>query len=130
MPFAPVNDTGGALVFLRPTEHPRDNQEHQSALPCGTSVDAASFQTRRSFETEGALELAKRMNQYLSGCRMLQSRYIFGEFHHILVRTAPLARLLHCVVESVACPICIGAVADSRLMGGTADKGSEQRVRQ
>ena len=60
---------------------------------------------------------------------MLQSSYIFTEFHHILVRTGPLARVLHCMVESVACPIGVGAGADSRSMGGTADKRFEQGVR-
>jgi len=59
----------------------------------------------------------ERMNQYLSGCRMLQPCYIFNKFHHILVMTAPVARLLHCVVESVACPMRIRAVGDSRSCG-------------
>jgi hypothetical protein len=44
-------------------------------------------------------------NQYFSGCRMLHSGYRFGGFQHILELPSRLARLLHCVMESLACQI-------------------------
>jgi hypothetical protein len=119
------------LPYLRLTDPSEGGDKRLYArAPYGTSVAAASFQTAESFEAEGALEFVQRISQYLSGCRMLQSCYIFGEFHHILVRTAPLARVLHCVVESVACPIRIVQLLIRDPMGGTAGMKPEQRVRQ
>ena len=53
-------------------------------------------------------------NQYLSGGRMLQSGYMLGGFPHIFVVPSRLARLLHCVGDSVACQISTSAVGDSR----------------
>jgi hypothetical protein len=55
----------------------------------------------------------------------------FEAFHRILVRTAPLARQLHCVVESVACPICIVLLLIRDPNGRRYDgMEAEQRVRQ
>ena len=48
---------------------------------------------------------------------MLQSGYMLREFHHIFAAASRLARLLHCASESVACPMCISAVGDSRSRG-------------
>ena len=45
---------------------------------------------------------------------MLQSGYILGQFHNIFAVPSRLARLLHCVSESVACQISTSAVGDSR----------------
>jgi hypothetical protein len=53
-------------------------------------------------------------NQYFSGGRMLQSGDRLGQFHNIFAAPARLARLLHCVSESVACQISASAVGDSR----------------
>ena len=53
-------------------------------------------------------------NQYFSGCRMLQSGYILGQFQNIFAVSSRLARVLHCVSESVACQISTSAVGDSR----------------
>lgn len=36
---------------------------------------------------------------------MLQSGYIVGQFNHNFAVSTPLARLLHCLCESVACPM-------------------------
>jgi hypothetical protein len=36
---------------------------------------------------------------------MLRAGYISRKFHHILAMSTPLARQLHCVIKSVACPM-------------------------
>src|ERR1700736_5280221 len=46
--------------------------------------------------------------------RMLRSGYSLQKSYPISAMTAPLAQLLHCVVESVACPMGLRANADSR----------------
>jgi len=45
---------------------------------------------------------------------MLQSGYMSGGFPHIFAVPSRLARLLHCVGDSVACQISTSAVGDSR----------------
>src|SRR3954453_18002514 len=51
---------------------------------------------------------------------MLRPRDIRKENYHISARTASLARVLHCIVELVACPIGPCADADSRPDAGGA----------
>src|SRR5437660_11511107 len=45
---------------------------------------------------------------------MLRDGYMLQKSYHILATLDPLAQLLHCVVEAVACPIGPSADADSR----------------
>ena len=73
-------------------------------------VDAAGLAASAAFK-DSFIYLT---NQYLSGGRMLQSGYMSGGFPQIFAVPSRLARLLHCVSESVACQISKSAVGDSR----------------
>ena len=56
---------------------------------------------------------------------MLQSGYMSGGFPHIFAVPSRLARLLHCVGDSVACQISTSAVGDSRFDTEDAAGGLE-----
>ena len=66
-----------------------------------TGTDAGGSAARNAFK-DSFIYLT---NQYLSGGRMLQSGYMSGGFPHIFAVLSRLARLLHCVGDSVACQI-------------------------
>jgi hypothetical protein len=53
---------------------------------------------------------------------MLRAGYISRKFHHFLTLATPLARQLHCVIESVACPMghVLMLIRVSDLGGGSA----------
>ena len=75
-----------------------------------TGTDAGGSAARNAFK-DSFIYLT---NQYLSGGGMLQSGYMSGGFPHIFAVPSRLARLLHCVGDSVACQISTSAVGDSR----------------
>ena len=52
--------------------------------------------------------------QYLPGEKCCSTATTRAKWHRIFTRRRPLARLLHCIVKSLACPINLCADGDSR----------------
>jgi hypothetical protein len=62
--------------------------------------------------------------------RMLRTGYIPQKSYHFSAMTDPLAQLLHCVMETVACPMDPCADADSRFDAGGAPVTWAQAARE